>query len=290
MVVRASLRTQLTAQDYEVFEAEDGNQALGVARDTRPDVVLLDVELPGLDGYEVLRAMKADPDLCEVPVVFLTGRHDPAEVVAALSLGAHDYLRKPFESAELLARVRAALRVKALQDELHERLAELDLAVRVDSLTGLFNRRHLTEHTEIVCSAARRRQRQVSVLMIDVDRFKSVNDSHGHAAGDAVLQQIAERLRAGVRAEDMAGRWGGEEFVILLPDTGEEGAVKLAERLRFAVANESIRTTEGLEIAVTVSIGCATGVGEYPDALLKRADAALYVAKAEGRDRVVVAT
>ena len=287
-VVRVMLRRQLEAQGLRVEEAADGHQAVRGCRVLRPDVVLLDVEMPGLDGRTVLRIIREDPEMREIPVVFLTAHTDTEDVVAGLDLGAHDYLSKPFESRELFARVSAALRIKALQDELRARNAELETVTRTDALTGIYNRRHLEERLQGVLSSARRHHEPAAVLMIDVDHFKSINDGLGHAGGDAVLREVAERLRHRVRLEDVVGRWGGEEFLVLSAIADADAAAVLAERLRAAIADEPFEIEGAGTIRVTVSIGCAAGAGDA-EALVREADAALYEAKALGRNRFIVA-
>jgi diguanylate cyclase (GGDEF)-like protein len=286
-VVRVMLRRQLEARGLRVEEAEDGHQAVRGCRMLRPDVVLLDVEMPGLDGHTVLRILREDAELSEIPVVFLTAHAETEDVVRGLQLGAHDYLRKPFEPSELIARVSAALRVKSLQDELRRRNAELETVTRTDALTGLCNRRHLEERLQGMLAAARRHRQPAAVLMIDVDHFKRVNDTMGHAGGDAVLRQVADRLRQRVRLEDVVGRWGGEEFLVLSAATDATGAEVLAERLVAAVAGSPFAVEGAGDVGVTVSIGCATGI-DGTEALLRRADAALYEAKSKGRNRAVM--
>jgi len=285
MVVRAVLRRQLEADGHTVVEAVDGEEALKACRDVRPDVVLLDVEMPVLDGHATLERLKADEDLKDIPVVFLTGRVDTADVVRGLRLGAHDYLRKPFEANELMARVSAALRTKWLQDELRARNAELDRVSRIDMLTGLYNRRHLDEHLRHTISAARRHGRTLGVLLADIDHFKQVNDRYGHLAGDAVLKEVALRLQSTVRAEDALGRWGGEEFIAVLSETPAASIAVIAERMRQVIAASPFALDDGSRIPVTVSIGHTSGC-EDAEILVHRADDALYAAKAAGRNRV----
>ena len=288
MVVRAVLRRQLETDGHTVVEAVNGEEAIDACREYHPDVVLLDVEMPVLDGHATLARLKADPQLKDIPVVFLTGRVDTADVVNGLRLGAHDYLRKPFEANELMARVSAALRTKWLQDELRARNAELDRVSRIDMLTNIYNRRHLDEHLRAVISAARRHDRTVGVLIVDIDHFKNVNDEHGHLAGDAVLREVAARLQQAMRTEDALGRWGGEEFLAVLTDTPPEGVRVMAERLRQVVAAAPFTLDDGSQIRVTVSVGHTNG-REDAEVLVHRADDALYVAKAEGRNRVAAA-
>jgi diguanylate cyclase (GGDEF)-like protein len=288
MVVRAVLRRQLETDGHTVVEAVNGEEAIDACREYHPDVILLDVEMPVLDGHATLARLKADPQLKDIPVVFLTGRVDTADVVNGLRLGAHDYLRKPFEANELMARVSAALRTKWLQDELRTRNAELDRVSRIDMLTNIYNRRHLDEHLRQVISAARRHDRTVGVLIVDIDHFKEVNDEHGHLAGDAVLREVAARLQQAMRTEDALGRWGGEEFLAVLTDTPPEGVRVMAERLRQVVAAAPFTLDDGSQIRVTVSVGHTNG-REDAEVLVHRADDALYVAKAEGRNRVASA-
>jgi diguanylate cyclase (GGDEF)-like protein len=288
-VVRAVLRQHLEAQGYTVIEADDGDAALCACRTAALDAVLLDIEMPGLDGYEVLAALKADPDtvLAELPVVFLTGRTSTEDIVEGLRLGAHDYLKKPFEASELIARVSAAVRVKALQDVLRERNVELDLLSRTDVLTGLANRRHVEDRLGELVSSAQRHHHSIAVLMFDIDYFKNVNDTAGHAGGDAVLREFSSRLQLVLREEDVAGRWGGEEFLVLLPFTDLAGAVALGNRVCESIAEEAFVLADGSTLAITVSGGGAVADGHSPQELVGRADLALYAAKAAGRNRIV---
>jgi two-component system cell cycle response regulator len=276
--VRAVLRSGLETAGYDVIEASDGRQAVEQAADNDVSVILLDVEMPVLDGHLTLAALKAHPSTSHVPVVFLSDRGAGEDLVRALQEGAHDYLRTPPEPAELLARVGAAHRMKELQDELRRRAVELEQVSRTDHLTGLPNRRHVEEQLRFVLSSALRHDHPAAVLVIDVDHFKAINDVRGHAAGDLVLVEVARTLAASVRTEDILGRWGGEEFIVIAPHTPREAAAVLAERLRSAVA----ATTP-----VTVSIGAAC-TSEVDIRLLEVADRNLYAAKTAGRNQVVV--
>lgn len=287
-LVRVMLRRQLEARGLRVEEAADGDEAVERCRSLRPDVVLLDVEMPGLDGHSTLRRLRDEDETRDIPVVFLTARTSTQDVVTGLQLGAHDYLRKPFEPSELIARVSAALRVKSLQDKLRERNAQLEMASRTDALTGVHNRRHLEERLEEMLSAGRRHAQPVAVLIVDVDHFKSINDSFGHATGDVVLRLIVARMACSVRREDVVGRWGGEEFLVLGASTDGASAGALGERVRVAVGAAPVTIGGGEGVTVTVSVGCAAGI-EPAETLLRRADMALYEAKAQGRNRVVVA-
>jgi two-component system cell cycle response regulator len=286
MVIRAVVRSQLEDEGYRVIEAADGENALTQCAATRPDAVLLDIEMPGLDGHEVLARLKADPSVADIPVVFLTGRTGTVDMVQGLRAGAHDYLKKPFEQAELIARVGAAVRVKRLQDELRERNAELDTLSRTDPLTGTYNRRHMDAELARLTSSARWHGQTHSVIMLDIDHFKLVNDGEGHPGGDVVLRIFADRVKSAVRTEDIVGRWGGEEFLVILPLTDIDGAMRLGERIRELVADEPVPVGDHGR-AVTVSAGCAAASGHDMRDLVRRADAALYAAKAGGRNRVI---
>lgn len=285
LVVRAVVRSHLEEVGYRVLEAVDGIAAIEECRRGAPDVLLLDIEMPGLDGHQVLAQLKADPAVRDIPVVFLTNRSGMTDVVAGLDGGAHDYLKKPFEAPELVARVAAAAHVKKLQDQLRQRNVELDLVGRTDALTGLYNRRHLEEECGRQQSIARRHGDPLGLILLDIDHFKNVNDSYGHPAGDLVLREFARRLAGQIRVGDVAGRWGGEEFLVVLPRTGPDGVLGVGERIRLAVSATPM-SAAGQDITVTVSGGCAVGPLDSVEALVAEADARLYRAKAAGRDRI----
>ena len=255
----------------DVMEADDGMVALQQCRQRPPDVILLDIVMPGLDGYQVLAFLKSDPELSHIPVVFLTGRTGMSDVVTGLRAGAHDYLKKPFEPEELLARVASALHVKQLQDQLRDRNALLDELSRTDALTALYNRRHLDEELARRHGEARRHQDPLGLLLLDIDHFKHVNDLHGHPVGDDVLREVARRIQHELRLEDVAGRWGGEEFLVILPRTDLNGVRRLAERIRLAISGTPV-TAGDQDITVTISGGCAVGPGESPAELLHQAE------------------
>ncbi len=224
--------------------------------------------------------------LTDIPVVFLTARTSMDDVLTALHGGAHDYLKKPFEAAELVARVGAAAHVKKLQDRLRERNEELERVSRTDMLTGLYNRRHLEEELTRHHRTARRNGHQLGVILLDIDHFKRVNDSFGHAAGDQVLAEFSQRLLSQLRAGDIAGRWGGEEFLVILPDTAIDGCREVAERICAVTAATPIRA-EAHDLSISVSGGCATGPADSPDLLVSAADARMYQAKQSGRNRIM---
>ena len=256
--------------DFEVLEAVDSAAGLALAFEVVPDVVLLDRYLPGEDGLEVLRQLVADERTRDVPVIFLTGDDDPVTLVTALEAGAHDFVRKPFLAQELVARVRGAVRLKQLGDELR-------MAASRDALTGLLNRRAMLQELQRWSSLHSRYDTPVSLLIGDLSGFKRVNDEHGHAAGDRALITVARVLTGAVRADDRVGRWGGDEFVVLLPHTDREGAETLATRLVELVAGSPVQLVDGGQATIGITIGLATDPGQ-PDGLdlVERADQDLY--------------
>ena len=275
----------------EVLQAADGAEALElVASDVieRLDLVLCDLKMPKLDGFAFLERFVADPRAEGVPVIVLTGDDDVESKVEALEAGAADYLTKPFHDAELLARLKVHHKMKRLRDELQEANERLRQLVIRDPLTGLFNRRHWRYIMLRELERCRRHRRPMSVLMIDIDHFKQVNDRFGHVVGDRVLTAVARRLESEIRTPDSLARLGGEEFAVLLPETGLDEAVAAAERLRRAVHKIGLPALP--ELDVRVSIGVAAGArldDDEIDVLVAAADEALYQAKRAGRDRVV---
>jgi two-component system cell cycle response regulator len=285
-LLRRMLGDVLRDHGWTVLEAGDGETALTMARAEVPSVLLMAREMEGLDGMAVLDALRADARTADMPIVFVTGHTDARDLAEGLERGAHDYVRKPVDPVELVARIRTALRLRALHDELARRNAELEQLARTDVLTGLANRRHADDVLRATIASSRRHNRAMSAVLVDIDRFKSVNDGHGHAAGDAVLREVALRLTAGLREEDVAARWGGEEFLLLLPDSPD--ATVVCERLRASISDRPINVHGLLELYVSASFGWAPWTGEETgEALVGRADVALYAAKAEGRNRVV---
>ena len=268
----------LKGAGYEVVAAADGDQALDLARERHPDLLLVDVTMPGRDGYEVCRTIHAE-NVTPPPVIFLTAHTQTDARVAGLDAGAVDYIVKPFANEELMARVRAALRTKAIHDGLADRAAR-------DGLTGLFNRREIDARAAEAIAHAERHGRPFACLLLDIDHFKQVNDNHGHAAGDTVLREAARRIEDALRLSDVVARYGGEEFVVLLTETAGDDAVVAADKLRAILARTPV-TIGMTNISIRASIGAAAwhpGI-TTPDDLYAAADEALYRAKQSGRDR-----
>ncbi|MGD1277449.1 MAG: diguanylate cyclase [Tepidisphaeraceae bacterium] len=278
--IHTLVRARLAHEPITLHSAYNGEEGLRTAAQLMPDLILLDVEMPDPNGFEVCRRLKADSALVGIPVVFLTGACTPDERILGLDLGAVDYVTKPFNPAELRARVRASLRTKYLMDLLAKK-------AQIDGLTGLWNHTYFNERLRQEQSLARRMGGPLSCIMIDVDHFKTINDTYGHPYGDETLRRIAATLGEIGRVEDVLCRMGGEEFVLLCPNTTLEGAHKLALRCRDAVLNMNL-THEGEPVRVTCSFGVASDATS-PGSLMEQADRALYQAKHRGRDRVVVA-
>lgn len=297
--INALMTLTLRVEDYDVIQAGDGMTALKLVREYQPDLILLDVMMPQMSGYDVARELQDRPSTSHIPIIFVTAKCDMEDRVHGLEM-AVDYVCKPFAAPELLARVRAALRMRKLQDELRISNQQLAKLATTDPLTGLCNRRAFDSTLESEVRRAQRFGHPLAVLMCDLDHFKSVNDTYGHPQGDVVLQTLAATLRHGLRHIDTVGRLGGEEFGIILPATGGHGASAFAEKIRKTVEETSIacRTRDGAEttpLKVTISVGAAVAtqvedgddnVAALAAELVQCADSLLYDAKANGRNCV----
>jgi diguanylate cyclase (GGDEF)-like protein len=272
-------KTRLSKENLDIVCAEGGISGLDMARREKPDLILLDLEMPDMSGFDVCRALKSELDLCMIPVLFLSGSTTAEDKVKGLDLGAVDYVTKPFDTFELRARVRAALRTKHLQDLLIEH-------AHIDPLTGLPNRRALMERLRVEWSRIERHGGRLSFIMADIDHFKQINDIYGHHIGDQMLQEVAAVIARQCRKLDMPSRYGGEEFGIIVPEESVAGAKILAERCRKNIEEASV-TVKGERIRTTASFGVADAADlTATQTLMKRADDALYEAKNAGRNQV----
>lgn len=281
-----------TLESFDLFsryyEAADGLEGFKKLLSSPVDIILCDLEMPRIDGFKFLSMMKSRPDLQDTPVIMLTGRDDRELKIKGLEQGASDYITKPFDAEELVARVRVHLKIKNLQDDLkrtNELLLELS---NTDHLTGLFNRRYLMDVLGKEVQRSLRKGGNLSLIILDIDHFKQVNDQYGHLQGDTVLQKVALQLQKELRAYDTAARYGGEEFIAVLPDASLEEAVFVANRMRTSI--QATRFNGELsQLSLTISLGVAmfaTHGCNTVDSFINLADDALYRAKANGRNRV----
>jgi len=301
----------LSKQGYKVRMAPSGHLALKSAQAIPPDLILLDIMMPNMDGYEVCEQLKADPRTRDIPVIFISALDQTEDKVKALTSGGVDYITKPFQVREVIARVKTHLALYSLQQQLsaanlklqesNNRLkAEIDKRVKIeailqelattDALTRLHNRRHFFDLAEKELTRAKRYQLHFSLLLIDLDDFKIINDKYGHLYGDRVLQVVAECIRQNSREVDIQGRYGGDEFVVLVPETQPSYSKDIANRLCQNIPAQLTKLGEN-DFPVTLSIGIANFSGESDisiDMLFDRADKALYQAKDAGRNRVFV--
>ena len=290
----AVIREQVlrTLKDVAIFdrykEAKDGLEGFKTLIESKADLVICDVDMPRMDGFKFLQLVDSRPELQGVPIIMLTGMMDFNSKIKGLEQGASDYLTKPFDAGELVARVKVQLKIKSLQDELKKANELLKRLTNIDHLTNLFNRRYLAEILDGEFFRARRKNEELSLIIVDIDYFKNVNDTYGHQNGDIVLATVANLAQSQLRVYDSAARYGGEEFVLVIPGTSLPDAVMVAERLRQTVLEYSFPTPME-DMTVTVSAGVATFPSlhiDSVDSLFRQADEALYRAKQNGRNRV----
>ena len=275
---------------HEVILAQGPQEAMEAfgAGDGPIELIIVNLDMEGVDALRICSQLKSVEQTRQTPILIIVDPEDRPRLLRALDLGVNDYLMRPVDRQELLARVSTQIRRYRYTERLRTSVrASMEMAI-TDPLTGLYNRRYLESHLAQVIAHAVNRGRLVSVLTLDVDFFKSVNDTYGHDAGDRVLQEMAGRLRASIRSTDLACRTGGEEFVVVLSGTDLHTAERVGERVRKLVAAKPFLVAPGCHLSVTVSLGVASllSVEDAPGDLLKRADQALYRAKREGRNRV----
>lgn len=288
--------------DYAIFFSTNGAEGIRIAQLERPDLILLDIMMPGMDGYEVCAKIKADFHTCKIPIIFITSMNNVEDEEKGLLVGAIDYITKPISPPIVKARIRNHLELKRHRDtlerlsiELETKNQELNFQAREDALTGLANRRYFNESLDAEIKRARRTGQMLSLILCDVDFFKNYNDHYGHLAGDYCLKAVGQILRHTFkRVSDLAARYGGEEFAVIFPDTPPGNAGMLAERLRQAMIAQAIpHAFSAAADVVSLSFGVveATPTGERgADWYINEADKALYQAKGNGRNQVVVVT
>lgn len=286
------LQAYLSKWGYEVVVTRDGQEAWNILQqESAPKLAILDWMMPAMDGIEVIRRLRQDPERPYIYVLLLTAKGQKQDIVWGLETGADDYLTKPFDAHELQARIRTGKRILDLQDQLIAAGEALRQEATHDHLTGFWNRTGILDILQRECARSLRTGSPLGVVMADLDHFKRINDTYGHLAGDEVLREVSGRMLAAVRSYDSIGRYGGEEFVMILPDCEAASALQQAERLRLDVGKNLVQAS-GNELSVTLSLGIAASTqapwGDY-QALLRAADSALYRAKAAGRNQACLA-
>ena len=275
--------THILAPEYTIFASKSGENGIEIAKANLPDVILLDVLMPEMDGYEVLFLLKNTDETREIPVIFVSGLAEPEDERKGLALGAADYISKPFNSAIVILRVLNQIKILNL-------MKEVKRFGLIDQLTEIPNRRSFDERLNLEWERSKREKTPLSIFMIDIDNFKLYNDTHGHLQGDTALQTIAKTLKQTLnRSTDFVARWGGEEFTVLLPNTDSKGAMTIAETIRKAVENTPILCDNDESTNTTISIGINTIIPKAKDTtkdFIIQADRALYNAKDMGKNRI----
>lgn len=281
---------QHLSNEFNLIPALNGKKALAIAERKQIDLILLDIMMPEMDGYEVCTLLKENGCTKDIPVIFLTAQTNEDSIEKAYDTGGIDYVTKPFRPKELLARIRRELTLQQLIKDLEASKEKLRVLATTDPMTKLYNRRSFTNMAANLLGQAKRDAQSMSILMIDIDKFKNINDAHGHDVGDIVIITMAENLRNMVRKGDLVCRYGGEEFVLLLPNTPIGGACALGEKIRQQIEDSIVKVESGGQLHVTISIG-ATEVDVLAEKnlepALKRADIALYQAKEGGRNKLI---
>jgi two-component system cell cycle response regulator len=283
--MRSDMSRILKASDplLEIVEAHDGLEALKVLGESMVDVIITDMVMPRMDGLKLLAAIRRDERLQQIPVIMVTSQNQLEEKLVTFEHGAHDFLTKPYHPAELVARTRVMLRLRA-------QMRAIEQQAIIDPVTGLYNQNYLSGALARELKRCQRYNLNLSCLMIDVDHFKSINDTHGHLVGDEVLRTVGKILQTTLRGYDFAVRYGGDEFLVILAQNNPLGAAYVAERIRDMIQHQTLSVAKSSPASVTVSIGVASvpgGAASAPTVLIEAADQALYDAKRQGRNRVV---
>jgi len=287
-VNRILIEKILRKEGYQAKILAHSQEVLPYMEQINPDLILLDLMMPNINGLELCQQIKLNPHFQDIPVIFITASDEKQDLLKAFDLGAVDYITKPFHNRELLARIKTHLELKFTRDELKKALVELEKLATTDELTGISNRRNFSTLAEREFNLAKRQKRYFALLILDIDYFKKINDSHGHIAGDFVIKSVAQQCVSSIRQEDLCARWGGEEFIIFLSESMLEDGIAVARRLRQDIEELSV-AFESEKINVTVSIGVAVYNPEDKNVnqTIIRGDMALYQAKNSGRNRVV---
>jgi len=288
----------LAKEKYRLAVARNGKQALETAEKVTPELILLDVMMPELDGFEVCKRLRNSPGTRDIPVIFLTAKTELESIVKGFEIGAVDYVTKPFNETELLARVRTHLELKRAREELVKRNKELteaqkklEIAALTDPLTNISNRRAILEKIKHERIRFERSRKPFTLILGDVDNFKTFNDKYGHECGDFVLVSLAQLMTSLVRRQDCVSRWGGEEFLLLLPETGMDGGCTAVEKIRRTIAGQTFKYNE-IPLSITITLGISTFgyscFGDIDDCI-RTVDFAMYKGKQKGKNCVVAA-
>lgn len=285
---RRLVKLRLLAAGHKVVETENGQIAWDLFQQEPFQMVITDWMMPKLDGPGLIHNIRSSAQTSYTYIIMLTAVDDKPNVVMGLESGADEYLTKPFDSKELMARVASGERVLKLEKELTQAHRQMEILAMQDGLTGMFNRRAIEERARAELDLAKLKERPLSVIFLDIDHFKAINDQYGHSVGDHTLCHLTEILTMNLRQYDHIGRWGGEEFVVILPDTKISEAIIVAERMRVAIAETKFSLENGKTYQVQISLGVACTTGSYPSLakLVDAADQAMYRAKQAGRNRV----
>jgi two-component system cell cycle response regulator len=289
-IFRRMVKKYLLEAGYDIVEAEDGQSAWELFQHEPFHLVITDWMMPRLNGPELVQKIRTSGQKNYTYIIMLTAMDDKDNVVLGLESGADEYLTKPFNSRELVARVASGMRILKLEEQLMQAHQQMEILAMRDGLTGLLNRRAIEEYAEAEFNLTVRKERAMSVILVDIDHFKNVNDQFGHKFGDHTLQQVAKILKKDLRTYDRIGRWGGEEFILILPDTQLMDAATVAERVRVRIAEMkmSLENEETFSVHISLGAACTTGQFSSLTKLIDAADQALYQAKQTGRNRVCI--
>jgi len=300
-LVEIKIIRRFLGEEYEILEATSGQVALELINETMPDLILMDIIMPGMDGLSICKVLKRQSTTCDIPVIFITSVSTSRDIVKGFEAGGQDYITKPFYSSELCARIKVHLDLKksketlqeyakelgAKNQELKDLLEKLEIIARTDFLTGLMNRRYMTQQIKEKVDDLKEKQSKITFILADIDDFKNVNDTYGHNCGDLVLKEVAGMMKSVIGEENAIARWGGEEFLLMLPEFNLEDGKIIAERIRQGMENSDF-SYQGKMLSLTMTLG----VAEFDrnlgiDASIKNADDALYKGKHKSKNCVV---
>ncbi|MCL4378572.1 MAG: diguanylate cyclase [Actinobacteria bacterium] len=273
----------LKEENYKISAVSNGTQAISIAVAIHPDLILLDVMMPELDGFETCNKLKNIPETKDIPIIFLTAKSETQDIINGFKIGAVDYIAKPFDSYELKARVRTHIELKISKDLLLEKNGILEKLAITDSLTGLYNHRYIIDNLSRLIEENKRYKKPLSISMVDIDNFKKVNDSFGHDFGDEVLIKVSNYIENGIRKTDLAGRYGGEEFLIIFNHSNLKSAIESIKRI---IKNMENLKMEKNNFKITLSAGVCERKDEDVLEFIKKADDLLYIAKQKGKNRL----